>query len=108
LPGLLYSAKNDNEPSSDNGSDDNKKKKMSYDGKRCQPFDYSGKLILSLKDYREKVKNEIKRVKGLEHDRKGVWIEVYCISGEIYCNDPPHHLEKHGTQTEAKLNANGI
>ena len=36
-----------------------------YEGRRCDTFDYTGKCILSIKDYNKKIKDGIRRVKGL-------------------------------------------
>jgi hypothetical protein len=44
----------------------------SYNGRRCESFDYNGKVVLSLKDYKEKENLENKRVKGLATGRKGI------------------------------------
>ena len=39
------------------------------EGKRCTPFDYSGRVILSVTDYKENIKKEIARVKALKKAR---------------------------------------
>ena len=46
------------------------------EGKRCMPFDNSGRVILSVTDYKEKIKKEIACVKALKNPRlaSGFWI----------------------------------
>ena len=41
------------------------------EGKRCMPYDYSGKFILSVIDYLEKMNKEITRVKALNRGKVG-------------------------------------
>ena len=54
-------------------------------GRRAKPFDYSGKVILSLKDYEARIEKEIKRVKDLASG--GEWIEKRRKKGELWAND---------------------
>ena len=41
-----------------------------------QPFVYSGKTVLSMKDFKKKVQKEIARVKGLKGGHTSGWVTV--------------------------------
>jgi hypothetical protein len=51
-------------------------------GKRLPLFDYSGKVILSLKDYAKSTAEEIERVRKLQGIGGG-WIESSRIDGQL-------------------------
>ena len=54
-------------------------------GVRSKFFDYSGKILLSIKDYKEKIQSEINRVKKLKNNK--FWIEENSNESDFYTND---------------------
>ena len=52
------------------------------EGKRCRAFDYSGKIILSIKDYKDKEKAEVIRVKSLKGSN--FWVLDRRQKGEFW------------------------
>ena len=46
------------------------------EGRRCKPFVYSGKMLLSMTDFENRVQNEISRVKGLKGGHTLGWVKV--------------------------------
>ena len=58
------------------------------EGKRCMPYDYSGKVILLVIDYLEKMNEEITRVKALKKGKVGTWIaDSGRLEGSLYHDD---------------------
>jgi hypothetical protein len=55
------------------------------EGKRCKAFCYSGKVVLTIKDYNAKKKAELKRVKGLSGNN--YWVVDRRKKGEFYLDD---------------------
>ena len=57
-----------------------------YIGKRCYPYDYTGKLILSPSDWDSKEVEEFIRVRELPNP--GPWVKISkSLNGEIYWDD---------------------
>ena len=54
---------------------EDKNGEIKYEGRRCDTFDYTGKCILSIKDYDKKIKDEIRRVKGLTEKQPPWYID---------------------------------
>ncbi|CAJ1934687.1 unnamed protein product [Cylindrotheca closterium] len=57
-----------------------------YVGKRCVPFDYSGKTILSISDYKSKCQAEIQRVRALKGEVPP-WYLKTRVKDKCYRND---------------------
>ena len=58
------------------------------EGKRCMHYDYSGKFILSVIDYLEKINKEITCVKSLKRGKVGHWIAASGrLEGSLYHDD---------------------
>ena len=58
-------------------------------GCRCKAFDYTSKTVISKKDWNQKIKEEISRVKrliGNKHGRKGPWC-VNTRDGRVFEED---------------------
>ena len=79
-------------------------------GRRCEPFDYTEKVIVSDADWQKLVNEEIKRIKNLKGDsrgNKGPW----CVSmrdGKIYEDDLLTLLPGVGTKANDILKEVGI
>ena len=71
-------------------------------GKRCLPFDYSEKVLLSVSDYEKKMEAEFRRVKSLSA-KTGYWIESTREEGKLYCDDKVTVLKKAGKKVGQKL-----
>lgn len=76
-------------------------------GVRCKPFDYSGKILLSIKDYKARQEAEMARVKTLS-DQKGVWVIDPREEGMIYRDDDLTILKGCGEKTKEKLHIYSI
>ena len=58
------------------------------DGKKCAPYDYTSKVIMSVDDYRKVMKVEFQRVKSLEGN-SDYWVTSTWDPNIIhYQNDP--------------------
>jgi len=72
-------------------------------GVMLKPFDYSGKIILSKKDYDRKVDDEIDRIRKLVGGKQAGWIVSMREEGVLYSNDPLTALSGLGPATFKKL-----
>jgi hypothetical protein len=71
-------------------------------GRTAIPFDYSGKIILSILDYEKRKKTEIERVRtGLKDG--GAWVVDPSVPGSIYSVDSIKELAHIGGVTVTKL-----
>lgn len=77
------------------------------EGRRCRPFVYSGKVLLSIKDYEKKMELEMERVRKLKHG--GKWI-TYKRGTEkyLYVNDSVSPLSGVGKKATERLHKMGI
>jgi predicted GIY-YIG superfamily endonuclease len=76
------------------------------EGKRCKAYCYSGKVVLSIKDYKEKISNELLRVRGLK--KNAYWVIDRRQKGEFYNDDLVSVLPGIAEKTEKRLNTQGI
>jgi len=76
-------------------------------GKRCKPFDYSEKVLLSVSDYDDRMAAEFRRVKTLT-SRVGYWVEGTREKDALYLDDSLSKLKKVGKVTSKKLADNGF
>ena len=76
-------------------------------GVRLKPFDYSGKTILTIKDWNARTKDEIARVQNLS-DKLGLWVIDPRKPGALYRNDVTSILNGCGPIMKAMLLAHGI
>lgn len=76
-------------------------------GKRCPPFDYSEKVLLSVADYEKKMAAEFRRVKSLGN-KAGYWIEAQREDDVLYSNDKLDLLKGVGKVMKKKLEDNGF
>ena len=63
-------------------------------GVRSNVFDYYGKILLSIKDYKDKIQSEIKRVKNLKKNK--FWIDEISNECVFYKNDLIKSKKKKG------------
>ena len=75
-------------------------------GKRLPLFDYSGKVILTIKDYNKKVMEELARVRGLKG--KGGWVTLNRIDGQMWDTEELSLVKGIGPKLEAKFAEKGI
>jgi hypothetical protein len=76
------------------------------EGKRCKAFCYSGKVVLSIKDYKDKQKAELKRVKLLKGNN--FWVIDHRQKGEFYLDDKVTIIPGIGLKIQERLEAQGI
>ena len=76
-------------------------------GRRARPFDNTGKVILTVKDYGVKIDSEIKRVKSLPGSG-APWVTGKRIPNELYLEDPVTFVHGIADKTAEKLAAAGI
>jgi hypothetical protein len=76
------------------------------EGKRCKAFCYSGKVVLSIKDYMDKEKMELKRIKTLKGNN--FWVVDRRQKGEFYLDDKVSIIPGIGLKTQERLEAHGI
>lgn len=69
------------------------------------PFDYSGKTIISIADYKSAVNSEIRRVKGLSS--KSQWLQKISKDA-VYRNSPSSKLKGVGKKAMEKLQQGGF
>ena len=77
-------------------------------GRRCHPFDYTSKVMISIDDYDRLLKIEINRVKSLQ-GRNGYWVQ--CSRNKdikYYSDDPVTLLKGVGKKASQKLQEIGI
>ncbi len=77
------------------------------EGRRCFPFNYTSKVLISIDDYKRLKKVEFNRVKSLTN-RIGVWVESSRIQGKLYQNDPVSKLKGVGKKMSEKLASMGL
>ena len=77
------------------------------EGKRCYPFNYSTKVLISIDDYKKMKRIEINRVKYLS-GRMGFWVESKRDDGMLYQNDQVSLMKGVGKKTVEKLESIGI
>ena len=68
------------------------------EGRRAKPFNYSGKVILSRRDYAARMDQEIKRVKNLAVGKE--WVESLRPPNTLYRNDKNCELDGIGDKKE--------
>jgi hypothetical protein len=90
-----------NSPS--NGIDNNETELV---GKRLKPFVYSGKVILSISDWKKKEAAEIRRIKNLQ--RNPSWVLSIRPINSLYLDDGVHRVKSVGKSTATKLATAGI
>ena len=80
------------------------------EGRRCEPFDYTEKVVVSNADWNKLVQNEIQRVKNLTgdcHGHKGPWA-VSKRDGKIYEDDNSNKIKGIGKNASSILATVGI
>jgi len=75
-------------------------------GEVLKPFDYSSKVILSIKDYNQRLEKEIQRVKSLSNHT--AWITSHREIDTLYNDDELERISGVGDTTAAKLGKIGI
>lgn len=83
---------------------------MEQEGRRCKPFVYTGKSILSIKEYKKRVNNEINRVRGLKSGESSGWVVRYKHNkgDPLYDDDPVSYMVGCGKLTTEMLKKHGI
>jgi hypothetical protein len=71
------------------------------EGRRANPFNYSGKTVVTIKDFGEKMKKQIEHVRNLK--TKGDWVCKNGDDGVIYQSDRVNKLKGLGDQSTKKL-----
>ena len=79
-----------------------------FEGIRLPLFEYSGREILPIKKWNQKVKEEIERVKSLSDGRTGGWVISTRPESAIFFEDDISKLKNVGKQTKDKLEKAGI
>ena len=77
-------------------------------GCRCLPVVYSGKTIVSIKDYKNKIAVEIQRVKQLTSKGPSFWTINTREAGVLYADNLLTILPGCGKATAAKFTERGI
>lgn len=72
-------------------------------GVMLEPFDYSGKIVLTIKDYNHKIDCEIDRIRKLKGGKQAGWIVTMREEGRLYSNDPLTALNGVGPATIKKF-----
>ena len=81
---------------------------LSSEGRRCHPFDYSSRVMISMDDYQRLLKFEFQRIKSLK-DQNGYWIKSIHDSNIPYYNDDPlSKLKGVGKKTSQLLQEIGV
>ena len=76
------------------------------EGRRCFPFNYTGKVLISIPDYNKLMKIEFARVRRLTAQSK--WVVNAMEPGVIYTDESVMKLKSVGKKTNDKLNSMGI
>jgi hypothetical protein len=76
------------------------------EGKRCKVFCYSGKVVLSIKDYMDKQKVELKRFKALKGNN--FWVVDRRQKGDFYLDDKVSIIPGIGLKIQERLEGQGI
>ena len=75
------------------------------EGRRCTPFVYSGKTLLSIPDYDKKIASEIERVRTMKGGHKNGWVVAPQQTREkTYLDDPVSKLKKVGDTFAKRFN----
>ena len=78
------------------------------EGRRCHPYDYSSKVMISIDDYKKMMKLEFQRVKSLKA-RNGYWLSSERDKNiKYYNNDPVIMLRGVGKKASQQLKEIGI
>ena len=72
-----------------------------------KPFDYSGKVLISLQDYEQKKQNEFRRIRSLS-TRSPIWYVRRQEDGSLYENDPVDKLSGIGNKAKKSMEAKGV
>jgi len=72
-------------------------------GIMLKPFDYSGKVVLTIKDYNAKMDAEMGRIRKLTGGKGAGWIVSERDEDELYCDDPLSAIGGIGIKTLEKL-----
>ena len=81
--------------------------KLAREGRRCDPFDYSTKLLITVDDYNKYIEQEFRRVKSTSDNSK-YWITVSREVGKLYADDKLDRLNKCGSKTLKKFRSIGV
>ena len=73
-----------------------------YEGRRCVPYSYTGKTLLSITDYKKKMQDEIRRVKNLK-GKLPPWYIDRRPKNAFWDDDPVSRLPGVGKKTAASL-----
>ena len=83
-------------------------KEEELEGIRLPIFNYTGKEILPIKKWNQKVKEEIQRVKELTDGRTSGWVTSSCPEDTLYHNDDITCIKNVGAAKKQKLEEAGI
>jgi predicted flap endonuclease-1-like 5' DNA nuclease len=82
---------------------------LPMEGRRCKPFDYTGKTLLTIPDFNKRIKDEIARVKALAHGETSGWVVYEQGSQEkLYKDDSVLEMKRCGRVTTSKLHEAGV
>ena len=77
-------------------------------GKRCHPYDYTSKVMISIEDYKRLMKVEFNRVRSLK-GTNGYWYQSFRDPNiQYYQNDPVSKLKGVGKKTAELLEGIGL
>jgi hypothetical protein len=76
------------------------------EGRVAKPYDYTGTVLLSHKDYTGKINKELKRVKTVPNG--GEWVQKRRDGNTIYRNDPMSVLKGCGRAFSGRLAQHGV
>ena len=80
-----------------------RRKKKTALGKVSTPSTTQEKDILSIKDFKEIIQDEISRVKSLTSTGLGYWLDYPQEKGQLFYSDPTTHLKGCSKNTIEKL-----
>ena len=72
---------------------------MPREGRRAQPYNYTGKTLLTIPDYEKRIQDEIQRVKSTKHGESGGWVVQQEGSSKVYIDDPLTSIAGVGKKT---------
>ena len=82
------------------------------EGKRAQAFSYTDCTIITEKEYKRRICEEIQRVKSIPMDekgkKKGGWIEIKRKDGSVFSNDILNQIKGISTQKMSLLQGFGL
>jgi predicted flap endonuclease-1-like 5' DNA nuclease len=76
-------------------------------GRVAKSFDYSGRIVLTIKDWNARMYTEFKRVKGLT-SKSSQWVENTRKEGDLWRNDDVTLVKGIGPAAKQKLGDHGI